>query len=51
MIQSLADQHHIGPRVDQLFEPSDAIGFQLRLQLVLKIFFAKQIQAVTADTT
>ena len=51
MIQTLADQHHLSARIDQSSKFFHACSFQLRLQLVLEIFLAQQIEAVAADAT
>ena len=44
MLQALADQHNVRPRLHQLLHLAHASFFELRLQLVVEEFLAQQIQ-------
>ena len=45
----LAHQNHISAGLHEFLYLLNALFFQVRLQLVLEIFFAQQIQAVAGD--
>ena len=49
MIQSLAHQDDILPGTHQRLKLAHTLRLELRLQVVLEVFFAQQIKAVAAD--
>src|SRR5207249_2477611 len=50
VLQPLAHQHDLHAGIDQRMKLPRTIVFQLRLQLVLEVFFAQQIEPVSADS-
>ena len=49
MVNTLAHQNHFGSGFDHCFQCAHTSRPELRFQFVLEFFFAKQIEAVTAD--
>ena len=51
VLQALAYQDDLIARFDARLKQLHTINFQVRLQLVLEVFFTQQIEPVAADST
>jgi len=51
MVEGLTDQYDISAGLDQLLDGPNALGLEARLELVFKVLFPEQVEAVPGHTS